>query len=479
MASRRSGLLLKCLLACIVLGSALAGFGETTYVSAAHFLQEPRAEFYGDWFTPTRDLDHPSPNFSTQDAPLLTPSPLVEEMISRVTISDLVTYMGDLTGEWEVDIGGEPFLIASRYSFSGIFIQMAAQYLHEFYQDLGMPVAYQPFSLNKEGEPHELSNVIAEKKGSIFPDRVFIIGGHYDSLPDEDIAPGADDNASGTVGVMLAAKILQDYDFGCTLRFAHFAAEEQGLFGSEHYARQAYCSAEDVRGFINLDMIAWNTPGSSPDMDIHANQNVPGSLELAELYKQVIQIYNLNLVPEIHPNGTNRSDHGRFWAYDIPAILAIEDFLHDFNPNYHQKTDTLSELQDLDYYAEMVKAGLAAMAHLGCLVEDGRGNVSGTISDEENDLPVASATLSFTHPDWDYTIITTSSETGQFDLSLVSGAHTLVVDAAGYAPLALTEILVEPDAIITLDLSLAPVDEVLHYLPILLRPPAEVPEGCP
>ena len=78
----------------------------------------------------------------------------------------------------------------------------------------------------------------------------------------EPIIPGADDNASGSVATLLAADILSQYQWGCTLRFAFWTGEEQGLLGSYAYAQQAYQSGENILGYLNLDMIAWNTIGS-------------------------------------------------------------------------------------------------------------------------------------------------------------------------------------------------------------------------
>ena len=188
-------------------------------------------------------------------------------MVYQVTEGVVYTYTGDLTGMWPVTIGGTPYTIATRNSYRTEEIQKAGQYLYEFYNKLGLEVFFEEFNYRDTSQ----RNIVAQKKGSVFPERIIAITSHYDDNPYSIPAPGADDNASGTVGVMLAAEILSKYDFGCTLRFINFAAEEQGLIGSNHHARKSYCGGEDLEAVINLDMIAWNTAGSLPEMEIHAN----------------------------------------------------------------------------------------------------------------------------------------------------------------------------------------------------------------
>ena len=68
-------------------------------------------------------------------------------------------------------------------------------------------------------------------------DEIYIVCAHYDSVPG---SPGADDDGSGTVAVMSAAKLMSHYAFNHTIRFIAFSGEEQGLHGSYHYAKDNY-----------------------------------------------------------------------------------------------------------------------------------------------------------------------------------------------------------------------------------------------
>ena len=78
-------------------------------------------------------------------------------------------------------------------------------------------------------------NVIAELPGSVTPDEIVTVCGHYDSTSPSPTtnAPGADDNGTGTAATLQAARIMAGYEFERTLRFIAFSGEEQGLYGSE------------------------------------------------------------------------------------------------------------------------------------------------------------------------------------------------------------------------------------------------------
>ncbi|WP_217619582.1 M28 family peptidase, partial [Achromobacter sp. GbtcB20] len=75
-------------------------------------------------------------------------------------------------------------------------------------------------------------------------DRLYVVSGHHDSR-NTDVkdatgkAPGAHDDASGTAAVMEMACVMAKHQFDATLVFMTVAAEEQGLLGAGHWARQA------------------------------------------------------------------------------------------------------------------------------------------------------------------------------------------------------------------------------------------------
>ena len=81
--------------------------------------------------------------------------------------------------------------------------------------------------------------------------------------------------------MLVAADILSQFEWNCTLRFALWTGEEHGLLGSEKYAHRAKNAGEKILGALNLDMIGWNTPGSPPEVDFHARSSLPATVEPA------------------------------------------------------------------------------------------------------------------------------------------------------------------------------------------------------
>ena len=299
-----------------------------------------------------------------------TPVPQIEVMLGAVVSATLAQTVGDLSGEWPVLIEGQWYTITTRNTYSGGPIEKAVAYAGERFAEMGLDVEYHRW--NASVAP----NVIAELEGALYPEEVVILSAHLDSYNRDstsELAPGADDNASGVAAVLAGAEILSDHAWGRTLRFALWTGEEQGTLGSQVYARRSSGLGEEILAVVNLDMIGWDGVGE-PDMDLHANQDVLGSLTLAELFSDVVRLYDLELVPEIIAEGTNRSDHASFWNEGYAAVLGIEDFYpsyyHDFNPYYHTDQDRLAYL-DLDYVTEMARAAVGTVAHLGCLVENG------------------------------------------------------------------------------------------------------------
>ncbi len=297
----------------------------------------------------------------------IMPDPTVQGMLSQVTTQVVVDYTAQLSGEVPVTVGGSPFTITSRYSYSGTPIQKAGQWVGEHFQNLGLTVDYHVWGTT--GTPSTYPNVVGQRLGTTNPNDIYIIGGHLDDMPSSGLAPGADDNASGSVATLIAADILTQYDWSCTLRFAVWTGEEQGLRGSAAYATRAKNANETIKGYLNMDMIAFNA-GAPNEINLFAKSTVPGSVSMMDLYADAITAYGLNLVPVKYTNDTlgDRSDNKSFWDKGYASMLAIEDYYGDFNTRYHTANDKLQYL-DMAYYTDFVKASLATFVHLtGCLI---------------------------------------------------------------------------------------------------------------
>ncbi len=313
-------------------------------------------------------LPEAPPATTTRDLPAVTMtySPLVAEMIAQVTQSAVYDYTADLSGERPAQVGGAPYTITTRHTGSGTPLNKATQYAYEHLEAWGLDPSYHYWTISWCGSNR---NVIGELPGATMPDELVLITAHIDDMPSSGLAPGADDNASGTVGVLLAAEIMSQYQFERTVRFVLFTGEEQGLCGSRAYAAQANANGDDIVAVLNLDMIAWNTPDSAPVLRLHTRQTSnPGysaDLVIAQTFVDVVAEYGLSyaLIPIIDPDGITASDHSSFWNNGYPAILAIEDDENDLNPRYHTSQDLLQYL-DMVYYTNFVRASLGTVAHL-------------------------------------------------------------------------------------------------------------------
>ena len=93
-------------------------------------------------------------------------------------------------------------------------------------------------------------NIIGTKTGTRDPHRVLVVGGHRDTVA---AGPGANDNTSGTAVTLELARALSRVPLAATVRFVLFGAEEEGLNGSDYYAKHMG-NTDSVIGMVNLDM---------------------------------------------------------------------------------------------------------------------------------------------------------------------------------------------------------------------------------
>lgn len=100
-------------------------------------------------------------------------------------------------------------------------------------------------------------NLVGELRGSERPDEIVIVGGHYDC---HDIAPGANDNASGAATVLEAARLLAPHRAALkrTVRFICFGCEEVGLVGGHAYADRHAAELAQVRLMVNVDGVGYS-----------------------------------------------------------------------------------------------------------------------------------------------------------------------------------------------------------------------------
>jgi len=283
--------------------------------------------------------------------------PVVQSIINQVNIDSLLFFVEELSGEVQTIIGGTPYTILSRY-WDQPGNDKAADYIEQKLTSYGLPVINQQYSATGR-------NVYAVQTGTEFPNQSYIICAHYDDMPPGPIAPGADDNASGTAAVLEAARIFSQYSSPYTVIYALWDEEEIGLFGSDSFATQAANQGDSIIGVYNFDMLAWDSDNDNI-ADIYSS-SVGNSLELSDKMLQINSDYNIGLNLEVDSSGYLYSDHSSFWAKGYSAILLIED-LDDFNPYWHTPDDRVVHF-NLPYFHKMARLGIGTLATLALFLD--------------------------------------------------------------------------------------------------------------
>lgn len=321
-----------------------------------------------------------APNVKSQ-AEMAADAEVIDKVIEAVNTNAIRDTIHDLQENRDMDSPHTAY--RSRYSLrvketddpSDDACDNAAEYIYEKFESYGLDVEYDPFphEVLTQGN-YEMRNVVATLPGKgLHSDRVFIICAHYDSIALKDHnwtinwktmdAPGANDNASGTAGVLEAARILSKYDFNYTIKFIAFSGEELRLHGSLHYSKLAAEIKEDIAGVLNLDMIAYDP--DLLDIDIVANEASEWLVEAMMSIQRKYKIGPLVLNKFVDPEFVY-SDHAPFWTHGWSAILAIDN--HDFDspefyPFMHTGEDTIDKL-DFDLANRIIKIATGTLASL-------------------------------------------------------------------------------------------------------------------
>jgi Zn-dependent M28 family amino/carboxypeptidase len=186
-------------------------------------------------------------------------------------------------------------------------------------------------------------NVVGVIEGSdpVLKNENIVIGAHYDHLgrggegslgerPGE-IHHGADDNASGTAGVLELARIFiaQRSKLKRTLVFIAFSGEEEGLLGSNYYVNHPLVPLDKTVAMINMDMI-----GRMKDGKLSI-----GGVGTAKEWRQVIGTGD-TFALTLNEDGYGPSDHSSFYMKQVPVLF----FWTGNHNDYHKPSDTFDKI---------------------------------------------------------------------------------------------------------------------------------------
>lgn len=399
----------------------------------------------------TRASGYPAPFLQLQDEPQdpSTPDPLIQGIIDQIQPEKLLYYVDRLSGIQPVRVGGEIIYLKSRGTYHPQNNKLAAQYLYEQLVSMGLDASYQQFRLEDQGAFY---NVIAEQPGEAGSGCTYLLTAHLDAVPH---SPGADDNGSGTAGVLVAASVLSRYRFECTLRYIFFSAEEQGLHGSRAYAQEIAASGEKISGALNLDMLGYNSPGSSPVINIHTRKEEAGEqdLEIANAIVSSVDVYDLDIEPQPVADGLTASDQASFWEIGVPAVLVVEPY-DDRNPAYHSPDDRPEHL-DEDFYTDVIRASIAAFAHLATPAGQ-PGIIQGTAFDLASRQPLPGLTVEVSSRNG-LTFQTRTGPDGAYHIVVPPAFYRISAAREGYEDKQVFEIDTIAQVPVVIDLAMLPV----------------------
>lgn len=237
--------------------------------------------------------------------------------------------------------------------------RMAAKYLAKEFRKIGLSpkgddgTFYHHFSFKKASDPHggvdpnaktlNARNVVAYLDNGA--PHTIVIGAHYDHLgmghdgnslaanSAGQIHNGADDNASGTAGVVELARYLakngvkEQHNF----LFICFSGEELGLFGSKKYTERPTIDLNSVSFMINMDMIGRLN---------EEKKVVVGGVGTAPDFVPTIKNLKSDLGIKLDSAGIGPSDHTSFYLKNIPVLF----FFTGQHSDYHKPTDDVEKV---------------------------------------------------------------------------------------------------------------------------------------
>ncbi|MBA3832921.1 MAG: M20/M25/M40 family metallo-hydrolase [Chthoniobacterales bacterium] len=253
-------------------------------------------------------------------------------------------------------------------------------------------------------QPVQVVNVVATLRGTQpeSRDRIYVVTGHYDSRVTDVMnstadAPGADDDASGVAAVMEMARVLSKKNWDATLVFIAVAGEEQGLFGSTHWAKLAKEKNWNVAGMITNDIVGSSRADDGRVVKDHVRlfaEGVPPLREMSDPLRTLVRTGGENdssareLARYIKAEAEKRlpgmtvdiiyrrdrylrgGDHSPFLDAGFPAVRMTEpneDFRHqhqDLRKENGVQMGDLPEFCDFDYIAQVARVNASALGGL-------------------------------------------------------------------------------------------------------------------
>jgi hypothetical protein len=266
-----------------------------------------------------------------------------------------------LKGRMALQVPGEPPIIVATINdeIASALLGRTAKVAFADLKDVnkGNYTAELQLGATKNPETKQSSNVIAVLPGTDKKDEYLFMTGHYDHLGKQGdvIYYGADDDGSGSVGVMqlaeaFAAAAKKGAKPRRTLIFMTVSGEEKGLLGSQYYSEHPTVDLAKATADLNTDMIGRGDTSRKADTlnYIYVIGHDKLSSELAPINEEVNRKY-VNIALDYKFDDPNdqqqiyyRSDHYNFARKGVPILFFYDGML---GADYHKPTDTVDKIQ--------------------------------------------------------------------------------------------------------------------------------------
>lgn len=274
----------------------------------------------------------------------------IVELINQINETILYEYLNDLVS------------IGSRFTGSQ-GAKDASEFLYNEFTSMGLDTYIDPWKF----PDYKCQNVIATINGTdTTSDAVIVVCAHYDTIchgkdcESEDDCPGANDDGTGVVALLLIAKILSQYNIRHTIRFVALSGEEVGTYGSFADVKKAYANNENIIAVLNIDTIGYaHTDIDGKYIQVFAKKSVDWIVEITEkLCDDYFQFIDLKI-----SKGTYYpADHESYFDYGYDSLMFCQPNPQNYH-DIHSPRDTIDKI-NFSYFNKTAKLMLALTSRI-------------------------------------------------------------------------------------------------------------------
>jgi len=220
-------------------------------------------------------------------------------------------------------------------------------------------------------------NVMGVLRGTTKQDEYVVVSAHYDhvgtgaAVDGDAIYNGADDNATGTTGVLLLAEALAKLPAPSrSMLFVCFTGEERGLLGSKAFCERCPVPIERIVANLNLEMLGRPEAGKAGKAWITGSE----LSDFAAILAPALKTGGVELVPfDLATRLFSASDN---WSFAAKGVVAHSLSAGSLHKDYHQPSDEVDALE-LTHMTQILRALVPAVLELANRAEPPQWNENG------------------------------------------------------------------------------------------------------